>query len=110
MPKSKEKLKKEIGMLINQGYKEIPDHEMMGKTLRMRRGDQQFFYPDTKKVIQMVRRGSKDNKLYYVVYGDRKYHDDLFLVPAENFGDELPGKDQKTFSQLNARKWSEKRK
>ncbi len=35
MSKSKEKLKKETDILINQGYNEIPDHEMIGKTLRM---------------------------------------------------------------------------
>ena len=95
MSKSKEGLKKELETPINQEYIEIPDHDMIVKTLRMIKGDQQFFYPDTKKVIQMVKRGSKDNKLYYVVYGDRKYHDDLFLIPAENFGDEVPAKDQK---------------
>ena len=108
MSKRNEGSMKELETSINQEYNEIPDHEMIGKTLLMRRGDQQFFHPDTKKVVQMVKRGSKDNKLYYVVYGDRKYHGDLFLVLAENFGDEVPAKDQKTFSQLNARKWSEK--
>jgi len=39
MSKSKEELMKELETSINQGYNEIPDHEMIGKTLLMRRGD-----------------------------------------------------------------------
>jgi len=84
MSKSNEELKK-IEMLIKQEYNEIPNHKMIGKTLRMKEGDARFFYPGTKKVIQMVKRGSVDGKLYYVVYGDGKYRYELFLVPAEDF-------------------------
>ena len=77
MSKRNEGLMKELETSINQEYNEIPDHEMIGKTLLMRRVELQFFHLDTKKVVQMVKHGSRDNKLYYVIYGDRKYHGDL---------------------------------
>jgi len=96
MPKDKEALRREIEMLSRQTYEPLPRHEMIGRTLRMVSGDAQFFYPDARKVVQMVKRGSLDGELYYLVYGDGAYHADLFLVPADNFRDDVPEPEQKT--------------
>ena len=85
MSKSKDELEKEIEMLIGQEYIEIPDHPMIGKILLLRKGDSQFFKANSRKKIQKVEEGSKDNELYYVVYGDGEYHNELFRMPVEDF-------------------------
>jgi len=83
-------------MLAKQTYEPLPEHDMIGRTLHMTKGDTQFFYPDAQKVVQMVKRGSEDGELYYLVYGDGTYHNDLFLVPADNFRNDVPEPKQKT--------------
>ncbi|MDD3492279.1 MAG: hypothetical protein PHZ19_02120 [Candidatus Thermoplasmatota archaeon] len=99
MSKNKEALRREIDLLARQDYVELPEHEMIGRRLRMVRGDRQFFYPDTEKIVQNVKRGTGDGRLYYVVYGDGEYHDKLFLCPVEDFADDVPERKQKRLSE-----------
>lgn len=95
MPEDKEVLRRKIDMLIRQDYEELPDHEMIGERLRMVQGDRQFFNPGTEKIVQTVKRGAEDDKLYYVVYGDGEYHNKLFLCPSDDFKDDVPEREQK---------------
>jgi len=85
MTTKKDELRKQIEMLTGQQYEELPNHNMVGKTVRLKHGDPQFFEVGTKKTVQAVRRGSRDGKLYYVVLGDNDYRHDLFRVPVEDF-------------------------
>lgn len=98
MNRDTEALREEIDMLCKQDYNVIPNHKMVGRTLRLVKGDPQFFHPDTEKEVQQVKRGSMDSELYYVIYGDGEYHDELFLVPIEHFRDNDSGQEQKKLS------------
>jgi len=77
-------LRHRIERLTSQDYVPLPGHPLVGQSIRLDKGDLQFFQPQTEKVVQTVKRGSQDNILYYVVYGDGPYHDELFLVPASD--------------------------
>ncbi|MFB6089335.1 MAG: hypothetical protein ABEK36_06155 [Candidatus Aenigmatarchaeota archaeon] len=99
MSEDKEALQRKIEQLAQQDYRELPDHKMVGQRLRMKKGDPQFFHPGTEKIVQNVKHGTQDGKIYYVIYGDGEYHNKLFLCPTEDFENDIPERKQKRLTE-----------